>query len=477
MRMHTVLFAAAIALFAFSGCSQNSRAEKMHAQALREHAAVLKDCTGAGAEEFSAAVKAFKAIVDRYPAWSRSAELQFSVGSMYDARNDLENARNELTTLYVYFPQKSLLCSQAVFLIGLSYEKQGDWNKARKEFERLIERYPASPSGLIAPLRIAEYYRRTGQEEECGRACDRAVGIYRETIDDDPDGRAAFTAQSYLVNALGAQGKWKEAAAALEEIAAKHPSSVYAPLALYRSAMIAFRRLNGRDRAQALLERISREYPESSVSRDAKFSLGRLFIRSGDVGKAKEVYYGIMETYKGEPPVCAAARLSLAQGYETAGKGDEALRECEKVSALFPDTVEALEARLMIAGHYLKAGQGPETEAAFRAAVARARELIARQPGRAQEIDAYRLLGTACFMQEQWQAGIDALRALLKAYPGEPGAGDVLFTVGTVYLERLGESRKARYYYTRLIAEYPGHSLAGAARDRLARLAGENRAE
>lgn len=468
-RSAVVVVVAASVLMSY-GCSMRSRAEKRYRTAAQQYSGALKNSAGTPEPEFCKAVASFKEIVEKYPRWERSADVQFTVGWMYAARGEFEKAREELVRLYMYFPQQYVLCSRAMYLEGLTYEKQGDEKNAVNRFKQVCDRYPETDAALRAPFHIAEYYYRRGEKEDYDRTSEWAVGEYRDVISGDPEGRAAFAAQSYILDTLSLGGKWAEAAAAFERIASQNSRSAAAPPALFRSAVLYLNKLGKPDESLALLDRLIREYPGHPLCRNARFEKAGLFMQRGDMARAGETCAEIRKVYAKDASLCAQAMLSLGQGYEKLGQGDKAAALYEQVAAQYPVTLPSLQSSLQAAGYYLREGKLAEAGAAFDRAIGTGQVIAARKDNKAATIEAYRCIATALCMQKKWQESIAALKALRKAYPRESETAPALFAIGTIYLEEMHDPVRARYWFTTLLNEYPGHRLARESKQMLDRI-------
>lgn len=196
------LTVAAAAVFFFQGCGTRGGAAKDYAVAARQYAHTVKNGATVPEPEFREAVTAFKDIVEKYPGWERSASVQLMVGWMYASRGEFGKAREELEWLCMYFPRQYVLCSRAMYLKALTWEKQGNESNAVRAFKRVSELYPLTEAGLRAPFHICEYYLRQGKKKEYERAREWAAGRYKYVMASGPGEHVAAAAGTYLTDTL-----------------------------------------------------------------------------------------------------------------------------------------------------------------------------------------------------------------------------------------------------------------------------------
>jgi predicted CXXCH cytochrome family protein len=202
-----------------------------------------------------------------------------------------------------------------------------------------IQRRP-SPGNLLRPLkevhragRPALYYPDNLPENEAdlyigmaliATAADRRAGVTRieRQMDHDPEARAV----AVLGEAYFADGKHAEAIAAFERALAKDPSL---PKARYNLAQ-AFEAAGQIDRARAAYEQAG-DFPE------ARYALGNLLRRSGDLTEAIRQYRRALALR----PTYTDAHINLGSIYADQARFDEALAALEQALRIDPSADEA----------------------------------------------------------------------------------------------------------------------------------------
>ena len=120
---------------------------------------------------------------------------------------------------------------------------------------------------------------------------------------------------SYIVQAarLARLGQLAEAQQTLTQLADRHRSSEFAPLALYEAALNAERRgLDDHLRdAYNLLERINRDYPDDPLRFHALLKQGDLLRKLNDFPAARQVYEYVLNNFSQHPDILLA-QLALA---------------------------------------------------------------------------------------------------------------------------------------------------------------------
>lgn len=270
------------------GCGGYYYAEKTYWHVNRKHGETIRTPAEATEKEFHQTINALKKVVSGYPAWKKSAEIQFRIGEMYIARKDFDNARKELMEVVMNFPEQQELCAHAQFLIGSLFEKQGDWKEALHNYEELIERYPNTTVGLQVPLYIAHYYQRHNLKKESERTYADATHKYTNLIEKNPYSKLVPVIQYFVTLAYGRQEKWNELVDTLQRMVDKYPDAEVAPVTLYRMAAIYRDVLHNPDKAKDLYNKIILKYPNSRLQKDAQLQLANISIlQSNDIEQVK----------------------------------------------------------------------------------------------------------------------------------------------------------------------------------------------
>ncbi|KPJ52776.1 hypothetical protein AMJ39_06900 [candidate division TA06 bacterium DG_24] len=150
----------------------------------------------------------------------------------------------------------------ALALANLSY-MQGNLESAIAQYDEILRKW-----GRTKQARHARYYRASANTLLGNYAA--AIEDYREFV--ESSGRDELLAPAALRGIAvcwGDQGLYREAARAYEEVADKHPASIYAASSLLAAGR-SYAMAGLDDEAARIYQRVIDEYPESAESQEAE---------------------------------------------------------------------------------------------------------------------------------------------------------------------------------------------------------------
>lgn len=456
-------------IFAIAGCGSQYSAEKLYWQANQAAKEIIKDrpVDKLSAHDYQKIISGYRALAERYPLEPLSAQSQFVIAQAYILQNRFDRAQEELIKVTQNFSKDPEIASQAQFMIGNLYERQGDWEKAALEYEKVSGLYPLSKIGLKMPLYIAERYRSNKDSAGSDKAYNDAVRYYKKFINEYSGTNFSAVLKDYLALAYMSQGSWDKAVDTWQTVVDEYPDSPIGETLLFAIGETYSRQIKDLQKAIDTYEDYVKKNPESKIIRHAEFQIGRLYSMKDDFPKAIEVFKELIEKYPKEERVCTGALLAIAACYEKQGRWEEALKVYGEVKTGYPLTPAALSIPLFIAEHYRKENRDSEAEVAFREAVSGYEKLIKDNPGTSQAAEAQDFISLAYLSQQKWPQAINSLRALADTYPKDPRASKSLFTLAVIYQKQLQRPEKAIETFTRFIEQYPGHELASLAKSEI----------
>ncbi|VVM08438.1 hypothetical protein MAMC_02151 [Methylacidimicrobium cyclopophantes] len=169
-----------------------------------------------------------------------SSRDQLALGKKFLEAKDYDNALRAFMVLVRRWPY-SFFAPEAQFRIAECLEKRGDFLKANKAYDKMIQKYPASSffeQALERKLAIGNLYL-AGEPQRLlgvpfGPSMKIAVDIYESIIRAAPYGRLAPVAEFQLGLARTNEKKYSEAIAAFSRILDKYPNSELADDAQYQ---------------------------------------------------------------------------------------------------------------------------------------------------------------------------------------------------------------------------------------------------
>jgi len=352
-------------------------------------------------------------------------------------------------------------------MIGSLYEREGDWDRALLEYQKVIDYYPLTSTGLRTPIYLTEHYQRSGEGAEADKAFKRAVKGYQGLIDDLSGTSLAPRVKDFLALSYASQGRWSEAIDAWQTIVDEYPDSPSGARSLLVIGDVYQRQIKDLHKAIGVYESFVEKYPQSKIIKHAKFQIGRLHFIKEDFARARQAFKEIMEDYPEDKELCASAQLIIAACYEKEGGWDKAMGECHKLTDNYPTTRAALQVPLRIAQYYLKRNQPLKAEEAFDEAVSCYNKIIEENPDTPLAVGAQDLISLSYVSRKMWDEAINSLRTFIDTYPDNPKASTSMFTMAAIYLRQLEEPEKAIEVYEKFIKKYPGHILASLAEDQI----------
>jgi outer membrane protein assembly factor BamD len=197
-------------------------------------------------------------------------------------RRRYEDARTAFKKIAERHPQ-STYAPRARFLIGEAYYREGEWDKAIKEFETFLAFYPRHQIADLVQFRLAmSYYDQLKPVEQDQAITIKAMDTFKTLVREYPESRYAADAlakidigrgrlaqkelwvASYYIN----QGNPAAARQRLENVIKDYPRTLVIPEALYRLGDVYAG--DGRSQeAQEAFQRVATEYAYTEWGRRA----------------------------------------------------------------------------------------------------------------------------------------------------------------------------------------------------------------
>jgi len=197
-------------------------------------------------------------------------------------RRRYEDARMNFRRIVERHPESSL-SPRARFLIGEAYYREGDFDKAIKEFESFMAFYPRHQIADLVQYRLAmSYYDQMKPVEQDQVITSKAIEHFKKLVKEYPESRYATDALAKIDLCRGrlAQkevwvatyyfngGNPRAARQRLELVLKEYPRTLVVPEALFLLAEVNLR--EGRtEEASGLLRRLSSEFAHTEWGRRA----------------------------------------------------------------------------------------------------------------------------------------------------------------------------------------------------------------
>ncbi|HKZ07814.1 MAG TPA: outer membrane protein assembly factor BamD [Methylomirabilota bacterium] len=193
-----------------------------------------------------------------------------------------EEARLQFRKVVERHPQ-SIYAPKAKFLIGEAFYREGEFDKAIKEFEGFLAFFPRHEISDLAQYRLAmSYYDQMKPVEQDQSITARAIDQFKKLVREYPDSRYASDALAKIDVCRGRlaqkelwvaayylnQGNTVAARQRLEVVLKDYPRTLVVPEALFRLGEVATSE-GKTDEARAQFERLATEYPYTEWGRRA----------------------------------------------------------------------------------------------------------------------------------------------------------------------------------------------------------------
>ena len=210
-----------------------------------------------------------------------AAEL-YAAGELEMTKKRYEDARLPFRKVVERHPQSSY-APRARFLIGEAYYREGEFDKAIKEFEAFLAFFPRHEISDLVQFRLAmSYYDQMKPVEQDQSITAKAGDQFRKLVREYPDSRYASDALSKIEICRGRlaqkelwiasyyidQGNAPAARQRLELVLREYARTLVVPEALYRLADVDTQEGRLQD-ARGRLERLANEFPYTEWGRRA----------------------------------------------------------------------------------------------------------------------------------------------------------------------------------------------------------------
>lgn len=210
-----------------------------------------------------------------------AAEL-YATGELEMSKKRYEDARLPFRKVVERHPQSSY-APRARFLIGEAYYREGEFDKAIKEFESFLAFFPRHEISDLVQFRLAmSYYDQIKPVEQDQSITAKAADQFRKLVREYPDSRYASDALSKIDICRGRlaqkelwiasyyidQGNAPAARQRLEYVLKQYPRTLVVPEALYRLSEVDAQEGRAQD-ARVKLERLTSEFPYTEWGRRA----------------------------------------------------------------------------------------------------------------------------------------------------------------------------------------------------------------
>jgi len=226
--------------------------------------------------DFHRAMGIYTDMLQRYPDSGKLGRAILAMGQIHFQKGELQEAHDAFGRVIENYPDDQAACATAQFGLALSYEFEGDWEKALNEFRWVLDNYPGSRESFAVPNHIFEHYRQYGEQELAQTAYQQALRTYSDIVTKRPGTPQALQGQWHIAQAHILMQSWEQAAAALEQLVQDFPQSQQVLPALMSLGEIYELHLGKIDQAMGAYQMVVRLAPRNPYAGIAAEHIDRL---------------------------------------------------------------------------------------------------------------------------------------------------------------------------------------------------------
>ncbi len=331
---------------------------------------------------------------------------------------------------------------------------------------------PIDPVFMNVPVALVRMYGDAGNDAAAEKFAGLALAFYKRVADTGPETTANDASLGALQVCLVRQ-RWNDAVARLEAILARDtlPAQSRPGLELLMGEILAFR-LDDTDRATKIFQSVRSAYPGSGFAFVARYNEGSLLQRLGDNVQAAEIFLSIERDNSAPAAVASRAMFSRAHILQQQGNWDDAYGLYRRINQLYPYTVAAIEAPIVVTRHFVARGE----TAVARRALDRARDYYVSLLDRGSAFPGDRLVVQSALAEAYGAVGETAEVAELlgagSARWDEVSSAAGMLRSAELYATVLGDPGMAAEILKKCVERFPETRYANVAQRRLDELEG-----
>ena len=177
----------------------------------------------------SKALEIYDSILAKYSNHYLSAYVNMNMGDIYFKNKLYKDARKFYKTVINEHGNSISVCSVAHFGIGMTFEKDGEWEKALNEFEWIWDNYTLSREAMLVPIYISKYYQRNNMKKLADKSFEEAIQKYHSFYENYSKNNLAPISLFQQAVAYENLFKWENALEILKRILDNHSEANIIP--------------------------------------------------------------------------------------------------------------------------------------------------------------------------------------------------------------------------------------------------------
>jgi TolA-binding protein len=254
------------------GCAPDQYAqERAYWRVIRQAKRIFDNPQGSPPAQTNRVVMQLREFARAYPDHKLSLDAEFNIAHLYFARKEYARAREQLTLIAEKYAGRGETVSEALFLQGVSYQREGKIEAANGKFQELLAAYPDSKRAFALPFYFVRYYGIKELESEGTKALKDALDYYTNVAKNQPGTLRGFTADLFKARCYLERKKWESAAAEFDRVYEKYRGTKFnLEGVLFNLAFLYLKQLKNETKAKETLAILVRDYPKSSYISTAR---------------------------------------------------------------------------------------------------------------------------------------------------------------------------------------------------------------
>lgn len=240
-------------------------AEKLLYSAIKANQKIIANPDVVPPALFASVEKKLQAVPEKYPKTNAAKSAHMVLAEFYLVNKKYDKSLQTLDTIIGLYKQDAGMLSKAYFLKGNIYEREGQWNKALKEYETVRDKYSETTLGFQIPIYIGNYYSSKGRDAEAARVYNEAVTFYGEIEKQNRSKGLGYLASAFLADSYMRLNKYEEAGKVIEDTIENYPSRMTYIQCLPKVEVIYVKKLQKPDKAIEIYSKVKEKTTDKKL--------------------------------------------------------------------------------------------------------------------------------------------------------------------------------------------------------------------
>lgn len=259
------------------GCGKDQYAiERRYYHAVKQAEKIFKNPHSSPNNELIRVVYLFDKFARQFKDNNLAINAEFNIAQLYIAKEEYETARAQLKKITAKYNKSEVVCSEAVFLAGKSYELENKWSLALTQYNKILAEYPVTPKGITLPVYLIRYYKQKFEPDKMRQAARSAINHYSDLAEKYPDSPLAVRAQTLAAECYLFIQEPLNAINTLNAVVEKYKNKTNTDGIVFSIALIYAKEIKDKTKAKETLELLIRDYPKSKLIKSAKEILEKI---------------------------------------------------------------------------------------------------------------------------------------------------------------------------------------------------------